>query len=70
MFEVVAATRRASGKEIPVEFVDRRAGDIGVCCAGPSRAEAELGWKAQYGLDEMCADAWRWQCQNPNDYAL
>lgn len=66
---MVEALREASGKEIPVKVVDRRPGDIASCYADPSRAQRELKWKALYGLEEMCRDAWKWQSSNPNGYA-
>ena len=68
MLDMVEGMRKASGKPIEVEFVDRRPGDIAVCYADPSKAEKELLWKASFGVDEMCEDAWRWQSNNPNGY--
>ena len=46
----------------------RRAGDVPACYASSAKAERELGWKAQYGLEEMCRDQWNWQKHNPNGY--
>ena len=57
-----------SGRELPYEIKARRPGDIAQCYADPSRAKAELGWEAQYGIEEMCEDSWRWQSQNPDGY--
>jgi UDP-glucose 4-epimerase len=68
VLEMVAAFKKASGKNIPYRFVERRAGDIGICYADPSKASKDLGWKAKRGIEEMCADAWRWQSKNPNGY--
>ena len=68
VLEVVDAFRRASGKEIATKFVGRRPGDVGSCYADSSRAQRPLGWKAKLGLDQMCADAWRWQSKNPAGY--
>ncbi|HEY7773631.1 MAG TPA: UDP-glucose 4-epimerase GalE [Marinagarivorans sp.] len=68
VLEVVKAFERASGKRIPLEIVARRQGDIAACYADPSFAEAELGWLAQYDLDSMVEDTWRWQSSNPNGY--
>jgi UDP-glucose 4-epimerase len=68
VLEVVEAFRRASGKAIPTKFVARRPGDVSASFADPSRAAAELGWKAALGLEDMCRDAWRWQSQNPGGY--
>lgn len=69
VLEVVAAFSRASGREIPYEVRERRPGDIAASYADPSRAAAELGWTAARDLDQMCADAWRWQSGNPQGYA-
>ncbi len=68
VLEMVAAFERASGKQIPYQIVGRRPGDIPTCYADPSLAEKELGWTAGLGIDEMCADAWRWQFMNPKGY--
>ncbi len=62
------AFEKASGRAIPYRIVPRRPGDIAQCWADPSKAERELGWKALRGLDEMCADSWRWQEKNPNGF--
>jgi nucleoside-diphosphate-sugar epimerase len=59
---------RQSGKPVPYEVVPRRPGDVASCYCDPSRAEALLGWQAERGVAEMCADAWRWQSNNPNGY--
>ena len=68
VLEVINAFERASGKPIPYEIVGRRVGDLPISYADPSKAGRELGWEAIRGLDEMCADAWRWQQLNPNGY--
>jgi UDP-glucose 4-epimerase len=68
VLEVVAAFERASGRKIPYQIVARRPGDVALTYADPSRANRELGWRAVRGLDEMCADVWRWQANNPNGY--
>jgi UDP-glucose 4-epimerase len=68
VLEVVAAFERASGREIPYRIVARRPGDVALTYADPSKAQRELGWRAELGLDEMCADVWRWQENNPNGY--
>ena len=68
VFEMLQAFERACGREIPFEIVERRSGDVAAIWADPSRAKAELGWEAKRSLDEMCADAWRWQSQNPDGY--
>jgi UDP-glucose 4-epimerase len=69
VLDVIRAYEKASGRPILYEIVARRAGDIAACYADPSRAASLLGWRAQRGLDEMCADSWRWQSMNPNGFA-
>lgn len=61
VLDVVRAFEAASGRKVPYRIVGRRPGDIAACYADPSLAKALLGWQAQYGIDEMCCDAWRWQ---------
>ncbi len=68
VLEMVLAFEQVSGKKIPYEIVGRRSGDIAACYADSVLAEKELGWKAELGLEEMCADTWRWQQQNPDGY--
>lgn len=68
VLEVVATFAEVSGRAIPYEIVGRRPGDVAVCYAETAKAEKELGWTAQRGLAEMCADTWRWQSGNPNGY--
>jgi len=68
VLEMIAAFERASGRKIPYRIVPRRPGDAATCYSDPSLAAAELGWTATRGLDAMCADAWRWQRENPNGY--
>jgi UDP-glucose 4-epimerase len=68
VLDVVKAFERASGREIPYRITDRRPGDVATSYADPSKAERKLDWKAERGIDEMCADVWRWQSQNPNGY--
>jgi len=68
VLEVVHAFEAASGQPVPYHIVDRRPGDIAQCYADSSRAERELGWKAQRGITEMCRDAWNWQAKNPGGY--
>jgi UDP-glucose 4-epimerase len=68
VLEVLAAFERASGRAIPYQIVRRRPGDVALTYADPSKANRELGWRAVRGLDEMCADVWRWQSNNPNGY--
>jgi UDP-glucose 4-epimerase len=68
VLEVIKAFEKNSGKPVAHQIVGRRSGDIAACYADPTRAREVLGWSATRGLDEMCADAWRWQSQNPQGY--
>jgi len=68
VFDVLHAYERACGKPIPYAVGPRRAGDIAACYADPAKAKRELGWEAEYGIDEMCASSWNWQSKNPNGY--
>ena len=68
VLDLVTALGKAVGRDLPYEIVTRRPGDIGVCYADPAFAARELGWRATRGLDEMCADGWRWQQGNPDGY--
>ena len=61
VLEMVGAFSIASGKAVPYRVVARRPGDIAECYADPSFAREALGWRAQLGIDAMCADTWRWQ---------
>ncbi|MFO0444859.1 MAG: UDP-glucose 4-epimerase GalE [Betaproteobacteria bacterium] len=68
VLEVVAAFAAASGRTVPYEIRPRRPGDVAACWADPTRAHALLGWQARLDLARMCADAWRWQSNNPRGY--
>ena len=68
VLQVVAAFEQSCGKRVPYRRVARRPGDLAALWADPSLAQAELGWMATRDLPQMCADAWRWQSQNPNGY--
>ena len=68
VLDIVKAFEQASGKKIPYEIKPRRAGDIAVCYADPSRARQELGWEAKRDLLKMCQDSWHWQSENPEGY--
>ncbi len=70
VLEAVAAFSKACGKPIPYKIVARRPGDVSSCYADPSLARRELDWEAEKGLDEMCADTWRWQMKNPLGYEI
>lgn len=67
--QLVAAFEATTGIRIPCVDAPRRAGDVAACYADPTLAASLLGWRAQYTLEQMCADAWRWQSANPNGYA-
>ena len=69
VLDVLHAYEKACGKELPYKICPRRAGDIPTCYSDPSKAAKELGWTAKRGIDEMCADSWRWQSTNPDGYA-
>ena len=69
VLDMVRAFEQASGQPVPYRVAPRRAGDVAACYADATLALALLGWRAERGLDTMCADAWRWQSANPNGYA-
>jgi UDP-glucose 4-epimerase len=68
VLEMLRAMERASGKKIPYQIVERRAGDIAICYADPVFAEQEIGWKAERDLNDMAKDTWHWQSNNPDGY--
>jgi UDP-glucose 4-epimerase len=68
VLEVLHAFERASGRSVPHQIVKRRPGDVAVSYADVTRATAELGWRAEHGIDRICADHWRWQSANPDGY--
>lgn len=68
VLQILHAFEKAVGHEIPYRIAPRRPGDIATCYADTAKAKEMLGWKAQLGVEEMCADAWRWQKNNPNGY--
>ena len=68
VLDVLHAYEKACGKTLPYEIVARRPGDIATCYADPAKAEKLLGFRTKKGLDEMCADSWRWQSRNPDGY--
>lgn len=68
VFDVLHAYEKACGKTLPYQVKPRRAGDIATCYCDASKAKNELGWTAEKGIEEMCADSWRWQSTNPNGY--
>lgn len=68
VLDMVRAFEAASGRPVPYRIAARRPGDIASCYADPRLAARLLGWKAERGLEPMCADAWRWQSGNPDGY--
>ncbi|MED2285197.1 GDP-mannose 4,6-dehydratase, partial [Bacillus thuringiensis] len=68
VLEMVEAFEKVSGKKVPHKITERRPGDVAVCFADASKAKRELGWEAKRGLEEMCADSWRWQSENKTGY--
>ncbi|XP_057976578.1 bifunctional UDP-glucose 4-epimerase and UDP-xylose 4-epimerase 1 [Malania oleifera] len=68
VLEMVAAFEKASGKEIPIRLCARRPGDATAVYASTEKAERELGWRAKYGIEEMCRDQWKWASINPWGY--
>ncbi len=68
VLDVVKAFEKACGHAIKYEIVARRPGDLDTCYSDPSKAYAELEWKAERDIDEMCEDSWRWQSLNPDGY--
>ena len=70
VLDVVNAFVKVNGVPVPYSFKPRRAGDIATCYSDPTKAERELGWKAEYGIEKMCRDSWNWQRKNPNGYKV
>ncbi|WP_456323355.1 UDP-glucose 4-epimerase GalE [Hydrogenimonas sp.] len=68
VLDMVKAFEKASGQNVPYEITDRRPGDIAACYADPTKAKEKLGWQADFGIEKMCEDTWRWQSRNPNGY--
>ncbi|MEM7217527.1 MAG: UDP-glucose 4-epimerase GalE [Pseudomonadota bacterium] len=68
VLEALKAFETACGKSLPFEIVERRPGDIAECYANPERAANDLSWRARYGIEQMCEDAWRWQSNYPDGF--
>lgn len=68
VLDVVSAFEKVNKVKVPYTIKPRRPGDIATCYCDPAKAKAELGWEAQYGIEEMCRDAWNWQKNNPEGY--
>lgn len=69
VLDIVKAFEKVSGKKIAYVIDKRRAGDIAECYADPRRAREVLGWQAEYDIERMCRDAYRWQTMNPEGYS-
>ena len=68
VLDVVQAFEKASGRPVPYQVIERRPGDAAMSYADPAKAKKELGWQAEYDIQRMCEDAWRWQSQYPTGY--
>ena len=68
VLDMIHAFEKACGKKLPYEIKPRRAGDVPACYASSKKAKKDLGWKAEYDLEDMCRDQWNWQKNNPNGY--
>ncbi len=68
VLDVVNAFKKVNGVDVPYKIMPRRPGDIATCYSDPAKAEKELGWKAEFGIEEMCRDSWNWQKNNPEGY--
>ena len=69
VLEIIKAFSKACGRDLPYEIKPRRAGDIAACYADCSKAERELGWRAELSIEQACADSWSWETQNPNGFS-
>lgn len=68
VLDVVNAFQKVNGVKVPYSIKPRRPGDIATCYCNPAKAMSELGWKARFGIEEMCRDSWNFQRNNPNGY--
>ena len=68
VLDIVKTFEKVNGVEIPYVIDERRPGDIATCYSNPVKAYEELGWKAEYGIEDMCRDSWNWQKNNPNGF--
>ena len=69
VLDMVRAFEKATGKTIPYKIAPRRPGDVATVFCDPTKAERELGWRAEHTLEDMCRDSWNWQSKNPNGFA-
>lgn len=70
VLDVIEMFEKVAGQQIPYNIIGRRPGDVAKTFADPSKANAEMGWRAEKGLKEMCVDSWNWQTKNPSGYNL
>ncbi|MBW9219728.1 UDP-glucose 4-epimerase GalE [Anoxybacillus ayderensis] len=68
VLQIISIFEKVTGVKIPYKIVERRSGDVAICYADPTKAKKELGWVAKREIEEMCADSWGWQLNNPNGY--
>lgn len=68
VLDVIKTFEKVNGVAVPYRIMPRRDGDVAECYSNPQKAKDELGWRAEYGLEEMCRDAWNWQKKNPEGY--
>jgi UDP-glucose 4-epimerase len=68
VLDMVAAFEKAAARPVPYKIIERRSGDVAACYADPDLAFEKLNWQAEYGIDRMCEDTWRWQSMNPHGY--
>lgn len=68
VLELVNAFIKKTGQNVPYTIAPRRAGDIASCYASSDKAKKLLNWQAEFDIEKMCEDTWRWQSQNPNGY--
>ena len=68
VLELVTAFEKVNGVPVPYQVVERRPGDVATCYANADKALAELHWKTEKTIEDMCRDTWNWQSKNPNGY--
>ena len=68
VLQLVNAFIKTTGQPVPYSIAPRRPGDIASCYASSDKAKHLLGWQAEFDIERMCTDTWRWQSQNPNGY--
>ena len=69
VIDIIKAFEKVSGKKVPYKIVQRRLGDISTCYSDSSYAKEVLNWESKKTIDDMCADSWKWQSNNPNGYS-